>query len=1020
MSTKQLDETILDEIRSVNFFNGRLLSGEDLKQEQQANRAWNERLGQAIGTGIVYGLEVSKAPTREGEPSAVRIEAGLAINGFGQIVKLDNSIDVSLALSANSSTTEFEGFKNCHPIKQGVEARGVGIYLLVMTPTEKGVGRAEVSGLGNNPAACNIRDIAEGVKFRLVPLDEFKDWNFEDKKLRNRVAYECFGLNDQELRTYRSNPFVFPPPRYGLIEKYLEKKLLTGCDVPLAIIHWTAKEIKFIDMWSVRRGLIASAANKDWEPLLGSRRLREAEALLLQFEEQIRESSVDVRAISHFDYLPPAGLLPRKGNFNEKNFFGSKNFTIQELEEEANTSLVRQVLHESLYLDPFSTNDAITLRVYELAGTSQYILFQRYDKVFIPTPEEPTEDTQQTEPEDTQQEEDAPTTGGLHIRVTNKDPYTFLEVSAYRGGKKYPAKRVKNDETPTIGVLQASSNQVIQDGLDKFVTTISNSEEWIIEGLLAGQYNVKAFQSNIFNAVTSKSASANVNLKAGESLPVNLKLKSHTIFGEDPDKLKPDLEFGPGPEIEHNFVFDPRITFDVNGDKYDKGVLIFETSKLSQTELSKIKVAGFPQYWLPKSPSWLGEDSISIFDPPSEWQEGILSFVQDQIAKNPYLPLATEGFKVIVKPGYKAGDFSQEPYAFIGTDGGMAIPIILTPSDKTLRTEVSISKADILEFKGTNFKQGPLENMDVFAAAWGDIAAAYLGTTIAGAQSFISSMQVEVERALENFSYYPGVSEDMGKSLSDAGFDDVRIANALVDQIAIALGDSFGNDVSARNAFASRLIEQARAYLPSSAWAVKDANLGFNQEELEILEDEEIVSLGDLERGLDSNREELENALENSDLKSNISLESLSIKVKEQLQDNSLIYSPRASLSSLESVDSEALDRLKANNLDDVSSIASASVEKLEEAGFNEEEIKTIKSDALVALLKVKANLDSETATRVVVGNNFSALEDITNTPNTDLEASIAGDSEVTNASIIKTIQIKNIAGAISKRTFQR
>ena len=50
-------------IRSVNFFNGRLLTGEDLSREQDANELARLRLGRAVGSGVAYGLEVAQAPT---------------------------------------------------------------------------------------------------------------------------------------------------------------------------------------------------------------------------------------------------------------------------------------------------------------------------------------------------------------------------------------------------------------------------------------------------------------------------------------------------------------------------------------------------------------------------------------------------------------------------------------------------------------------------------------------------------------------------------------------------------------------------------------------------------------------------------------------------------------------------------------------------------------------------------------------------------------------------------------------
>ncbi|MFN7277616.1 MAG: hypothetical protein ACK5VP_07465, partial [Betaproteobacteria bacterium] len=59
MTTKLLQEAVLDGgIRSVNFFNGRLLTGKDLSREQDARRQSDRRIAQANGHGIAWGLEV--------------------------------------------------------------------------------------------------------------------------------------------------------------------------------------------------------------------------------------------------------------------------------------------------------------------------------------------------------------------------------------------------------------------------------------------------------------------------------------------------------------------------------------------------------------------------------------------------------------------------------------------------------------------------------------------------------------------------------------------------------------------------------------------------------------------------------------------------------------------------------------------------------------------------------------------------------------------------------------------------
>ena len=60
-----------DRTRSPHFFNGRLLTGEAMADEQRAQHVSNELLAQAVGDGVAYGLEVSR-PTQTPDRSARR------------------------------------------------------------------------------------------------------------------------------------------------------------------------------------------------------------------------------------------------------------------------------------------------------------------------------------------------------------------------------------------------------------------------------------------------------------------------------------------------------------------------------------------------------------------------------------------------------------------------------------------------------------------------------------------------------------------------------------------------------------------------------------------------------------------------------------------------------------------------------------------------------------------------------------------------------------------------------------
>ncbi len=61
-STELLKPILEGGVRSINFFNGRMLSGEDLTREQAAQREWLGRLGRLCGGGVASGLGASRRP----------------------------------------------------------------------------------------------------------------------------------------------------------------------------------------------------------------------------------------------------------------------------------------------------------------------------------------------------------------------------------------------------------------------------------------------------------------------------------------------------------------------------------------------------------------------------------------------------------------------------------------------------------------------------------------------------------------------------------------------------------------------------------------------------------------------------------------------------------------------------------------------------------------------------------------------------------------------------------------------
>src|SRR5438105_2549128 len=147
MTNNLLTPILNDRTRSINFFNGRLLTGEDLTAEQKSNRVAHSLLGQAVGSGVAYGLEVSESATLSTKDApVVSVKPGLAINPNGGTLLLDNDTDISLVRPASPANGGSSTFQDCLPT-QGVFIGDAGVYLLTIGPASLNQGLAEVSGV---------------------------------------------------------------------------------------------------------------------------------------------------------------------------------------------------------------------------------------------------------------------------------------------------------------------------------------------------------------------------------------------------------------------------------------------------------------------------------------------------------------------------------------------------------------------------------------------------------------------------------------------------------------------------------------------------------------------------------------------------------------------------------------------------------------------------------------------------------------------------------------------------------
>jgi hypothetical protein len=363
MSFKTLLEPITEKgIRNTNFFEGRLLSGKDLSEQETANKQHRQQLGKILGHGVVEGLEVSveNVGTGTADP-VVRVSKGMAITLDGEVLELPiDYVDIQLSRTLDSVDASIAVFKNCTDLpSETLVPSGAGLYILVMSPVSTYQDYAPKSGLQKQGVAqnCGRAYSIEGVQFRLVKFDPTMMPNISEQTrsqlsdeylsasnpvdssdlkrlsmMRNLVAHVCFGTDG--IATSAKEPTFInkATTTVGLDALLGMDEGLTSCDTTLALIYWNVEGIQFIDNWAVKR----KASHRDVVgysvPSFTRQSYSRADESRMQFQEQLDYLQDEIGNLSevqvkeYFRYLPPIGYLPiRVGSvshgFDEINFF---------------------------------------------------------------------------------------------------------------------------------------------------------------------------------------------------------------------------------------------------------------------------------------------------------------------------------------------------------------------------------------------------------------------------------------------------------------------------------------------------------------------------------------------------------------------------------------------------------------------------------------------------------------------------------------------------------------------------
>lgn len=333
-----LQQAFLDQgLARVAWWNGRVLTAEDLRDQQIATDAADRRLGRAIGAGVVDGLLVSPAADRR----SVEVTAGLAVDQAGEVLDLPVPVRVPLVPPEpqDGSGRDPAGFVSCAELPVDFTAAGHGIYLLAIASATGASGAAagaDVQGIATRD--CGPRYDVAGVQFRLVEVDLATlagDRGHDDadvgvleqvagggpagSRLRNLVAAVL--LDAVPRRASIRDPFGATAGAPPVLDELTAAGRLTDCDVPLAVFTWQAGAIGLLDVWSVRRPPSSRVSGgAAWpERMVGDAGVATGLATLRQFTDHLAAlvgagvSAADRRALrvgEVFRYLPPAVLLP--------------------------------------------------------------------------------------------------------------------------------------------------------------------------------------------------------------------------------------------------------------------------------------------------------------------------------------------------------------------------------------------------------------------------------------------------------------------------------------------------------------------------------------------------------------------------------------------------------------------------------------------------------------------------------------------------------------------------------------
>lgn len=330
-SSTPLNTPILEGgLERIPFFNGRVLTAEDLQTEQHGNAEERRRLGRGLGTGVLEGLSVRR---RSGDPpTTVAVESGLGLAPSGRTVELPQRTIVSVVSEAKRTQTAGTTgqFEDCSTQNATVTS-GTGAYLFVLKPASDTEGRVPRTRLGNSGAAgaCGAQYRREGARLQLVPLNVVEEQSGStsladevkrraDAVQRAREEGEAPGRETTSMLRNLWAHVLLRGSTASLDSVGTGRRIrafgggTVGDDaVPLALLYWAVDRIEFVDPWAVRT-VVRPPTDTERATARSGRRVER----LLQFVDHLREVIAThpnprrIRLDDYVRFVPAAAMIP--------------------------------------------------------------------------------------------------------------------------------------------------------------------------------------------------------------------------------------------------------------------------------------------------------------------------------------------------------------------------------------------------------------------------------------------------------------------------------------------------------------------------------------------------------------------------------------------------------------------------------------------------------------------------------------------------------------------------------------